>query len=180
MSSKSIHSMLSLGKIHPLEQAELLPWSALHWLKHTWGASYVVVCVLHTNVWAVKDITLKSPITTMFLSKFPPEFLRILLYLFIFFSSILVTQTVENLPAKQETWVLSLGYKNSLEDGMATHSCILAWRNPWPEEPGRLQSMATKQRAGNNSATNTHLTYNDSWQLYFLYAYFVNIYLNFI
>ena len=44
---------------------------------------------------------------------------------------------------------------------MATHSSILAWRNPWTEEPGRLQSMATKQRVGKDSATNTHLTYND-------------------
>ena len=41
----------------------------------------------------------------------------------------------------QETQVQSLGQEDSLEEGMATHSSILAWRNPWAEEPGRLQSM---------------------------------------
>ena len=40
-----------------------------------------------------------------------------------------------------ETWVQSLGQKDPLEKGMETHSSILAWRIPWTEEPGRLQSM---------------------------------------
>ena len=45
---------------------------------------------------------------------------------------------VKNLPAMQETVVQSLGWKDSLEKGMATHSNVLAWRIPWAEEPGRL------------------------------------------
>ena len=53
----------------------------------------------------------------------------------------LVAQVVKNLPAMQETRVRSLGQKDSLEKGMATHSSILAWRIPWTEEPGGLQSM---------------------------------------
>ena len=53
----------------------------------------------------------------------------------------LVAQMVKNLPAVQETWVLSLGLEDSLEEGMATHSSTLAWRIPWTEEPGGLQSM---------------------------------------
>ena len=53
----------------------------------------------------------------------------------------LVAQIVKNLPAMQETWVLSLGWEDPLQKGMATHSSILAWRVPWTEEPGRLQSM---------------------------------------
>ena len=53
----------------------------------------------------------------------------------------LVAQTVRNPPAVQETWVWSLGQKDPLEKGMATHSSILAWRIPWTEEPGGLQSM---------------------------------------
>ena len=53
----------------------------------------------------------------------------------------LVAQTVKNLPAMQETWVRSLGQEDPLEKEMATHSSILAWRNPWIEEPGGLQSM---------------------------------------
>ena len=48
---------------------------------------------------------------------------------------------VKNLPAMQEIWVLSLDQDDALEKGMATHSSILAWRNPWTEEAGRLPSM---------------------------------------
>ena len=45
---------------------------------------------------------------------------------------------VKNLPAMQEMLVQSLGWEDPLEKGMATHSSILAWRNPWTEKPGRL------------------------------------------
>ena len=48
---------------------------------------------------------------------------------------------VKNLPARQETWVRSLGWEDLLETGMATHSSILAWKTPWTEEPGSLQSV---------------------------------------
>jgi len=48
---------------------------------------------------------------------------------------------VKNLPAMQETWVQSLGQEDTLEKEMATHSSILAWRIPWTEEPGWLQTM---------------------------------------
>ena len=48
---------------------------------------------------------------------------------------------VKNLPEVQETWVQSLGQEDRLEKGMATHSSILAWRTPWTEEPGGLQSV---------------------------------------
>ena len=54
---------------------------------------------------------------------------------------------VENLPAMQETWVRSLGWEDPLEKEMATHSSILAWKIPWTEEPGGLQSIAS-QRVG--------------------------------
>ena len=59
---------------------------------------------------------------------------------------------VKNLPTKQETWetqVRSLGQEDPLEEGMATHSSILAWRIPWTEEPGGLQSMGS-QRVGHD------------------------------
>ena len=61
---------------------------------------------------------------------------------------------VKNLPAMQETRVRSLGQEDPLEMGMATHSSILAWRIPWTEEPGGLQSMGFR-RVRNDSATNT-------------------------
>ena len=53
----------------------------------------------------------------------------------------LVTQMVKNLPAMRKSWVWSLGWEDPLEEGMATHSSILAWRIPRTEEPGRLQSI---------------------------------------
>ena len=59
--------------------------------------------------------------------------------------SSLVAQTVKNLPARQETQVQSLGWEDALEKGMATHSSILAWRIPWTEEPGGLQSWGCKE-----------------------------------
>ena len=57
----------------------------------------------------------------------------------------LVAQVVKNLPAKWETWVLSLDWEDPLQKGMATHSSILAWRIPWTEEPGRLLSMGLQR-----------------------------------
>ena len=61
----------------------------------------------------------------------------------------LVAQTVKRLPTMRETWVLSLGQEDPLEKKMATHSNILAWKIPWTEEPGRLQSMGS-QRVGHD------------------------------
>ena len=53
----------------------------------------------------------------------------------------LVAQTVKRLPTMRQTWVWSLGQEDPLEKEMATHSSTLAWKIPWTEEPGRLQSM---------------------------------------
>ena len=61
------------------------------------------------------------------------------------FGASLVAQLVKNLPAMQETWVQFLGWEYPLEKEMATHSSILAWRIPWTEEPGRLQSMGSQE-----------------------------------
>ena len=60
-----------------------------------------------------------------------------------------VAQLVKNLPAVQESWVRSLEWEDPLEEGMATHSSILAWRIPRTEEPGGLQSIAL-QRVGHD------------------------------
>ena len=54
-----------------------------------------------------------------------------------------VAQMVKNLPAVWETWVRSLAWEDALEKGMATHSSIIAWRLPWTEEPGGLQSVGS-------------------------------------
>ena len=55
----------------------------------------------------------------------------------------LVAQMLKNLPAKQETWVESLGLEDPLEKEMATYSSILPWKIPWTEESGRQQSMGS-------------------------------------
>ena len=60
-----------------------------------------------------------------------------------------IVLTVKNPPAMQETWVRSLHLEDPLEEDMATHSSILAWRIPWIEVPGGLQSMGS-QRAGHS------------------------------
>ena len=57
----------------------------------------------------------------------------------------MVAQSIKNLPAVQETWIGSLGREDSLEKEMATHSSILAWKIPWTEEPGGLQSMGSQE-----------------------------------
>ena len=58
-----------------------------------------------------------------------------------------MAQTIKRLPTVWEIWVQSLGWEDLLEKEMATHSRILAWKTPWMEEPGRLQSMGS-QRVG--------------------------------
>ena len=57
----------------------------------------------------------------------------------------LVAQRLKHLPAMRETWVQSLGQEDPLEKEMATHSSILAWRIPWTEKPGGLQSTRSQR-----------------------------------
>ena len=65
-----------------------------------------------------------------------------------------MAQRLKHLPAIQETWVLSLGQEDPLEKEMATHSSTLAWKIPWTEERGGLQSMGS-QSFGHDSGANT-------------------------
>ena len=71
----------------------------------------------------------------------------------------LVAQRLKCLPAMWETWVQSLGQEDPLEKEMATHSSILAWRIPWKEEPGGLQSTGL-QRVGHDWATSLSLSWS--------------------
>ena len=73
------------------------------------------------------------------------------------YRAFLVAQTVNNLPAIQETWVQTLGWEDSVEKGMTTQCSILAWKMPWTEEPDGLLSMGL-QRVRHNWATNAHTT----------------------
>ena len=70
-------------------------------------------------------------------------------HIFIFihkYRASLVAQMVKNLPAMRETWVQSLSWEDPLEAGMATHFSVLAWRIPWSEGPGGLQSMESQSQ----------------------------------
>ena len=89
-------------------------------------------------------------------------------------------QSIKKLPAMQETWVQFPGWENPLEKGMATHSGILAWRIPWTEETGGLQSMGsqewdtTQQLNNNNKALGVyifhplvcHLPFGGKWRFF--------------
>ena len=77
----------------------------------------------------------------------------------------LVAQTVKNWPAMQETWFQPLGQKDPLEKRMGFRSSILAWRIPWTEEPGGLQSISL-QRVGHDWATFTHSWGTHSWSFF--------------
>ena len=69
-----------------------------------------------------------------------------IVYYFIRYSCVsLVAQMVKTLPAMQDTWVQSLGQEDPLEEEMAIHANILAWKIPWREEPGGLQSMGSQR-----------------------------------
>ena len=67
------------------------------------------------------------------------------MYTYSWFRASLVAQLVKRLPATQENQVRFLGWEDPLEKEMATHSSILAWRTPWTEEPGWVQSMGLKE-----------------------------------
>ena len=73
-----------------------------------------------------------------------------------------MAQRGKNLPAMQETqetqetWVGCLDQEDPLEEEMASHSSVLAWKTPWTEEPAWLQSMGRKESVGHDWVTNTH------------------------
>ena len=74
-----------------------------------------------------------------------PPASQVLVHLFSVPGASLVAQSVKNLPAVQETQVRSLDRADTLEKERATHSSILAWKIPWTEEPGGLQSMGSQR-----------------------------------
>ena len=71
-------------------------------------------------------------------------------FLYVTLLTSLVARTVKRLPTMWETWVQSLGLEDLLEKEMVAHSSTLAWKIPWMEDPGRLQSMGSK-RVGHES-----------------------------
>ena len=114
---------------------------------------------------ALEDVTLKKK-SENFLKK------HLIACVYTYMTS-LVAQTVKRLPTMQETWVQSLGWEDLLEKEMATHSSILAWKIPWMEESGRLQTMVS-QRIGHNGVTSCVYIYT---HMYIACSYTYYIYL---
>ena len=128
------------SSVHGILQARILEWVAMP----SFGGSSQPrdwALLLHFLHWQASSLPLVP-------SGKPIQPNQILL----FWHTFLVAQTVKRLPIMWETWVWSLGWEDPLEKGMATHSSILAWKIPWTEEPGRLQSMGS-QRVGHDWAT---------------------------
>ena len=90
----------------------------------------------------------------------------------------LVAQLVKNPPEMWETWVWSLDWDDPLEEGMATHSSILAWRIPWAEESGGLQSMES-HRVGHDwvtkHSTAQHSIFLENWHFLHINMYFGSV-----
>ena len=82
----------------------------------------------------------------------PPNYFSVIVLCKGFLGASLVAQAVKYLPAMWETWVQSLGWEDTLEKEMATHSSTVVWKIPWMEEPGRLQFTGS-QRVAHNWAT---------------------------
>ena len=91
-------------------------------------------------------------------------FIFYIVYKYLYIS--LVAQMVKNLPAVQETWVRSLGQEDLLENGMVTHSNILAWRIPWTEEPGRLWSWGCNESQMQLSSECIFIYNTCIWRMY--------------
>ena len=135
-----LNSKLCYWEAHALGSS---PVSAIHWL---WPCmfTYLFLAVpgLHCCAWSHWDEWLRWGVPASPCSGFSCCFL--------------VAQMVKRLPTMRGTQVWSLGWEDPLEKAMATHSSTLAWKIPWMEEPGRLQSMGL-QRVGHDWATSLYL-----------------------
>ena len=106
--------------------------------------------------WSLSD-PIPQDFHTMFLEFDEGEYDIARLWFYSISHSSLVAQRVKNPPAKQDTWVRSLGWEDPLERGMATHSSILPWRVPWTEEPVRLQSIGLQRVRHDWATKHTHI-----------------------
>ena len=133
---------LSGSSVHGISQTRILEWIAISFSRESfWPSDRTHVCCIGRWIcyhWDTRETLLPHP------------------YRFGWASP--VAQMVKSSPAMQETWVWPLGQEDPLEKGTATHSSILAWRIPWTEQPGRLQSMGSPRVRHNRVTTQTHLS----------------------
>ena len=158
------------SSVHGILQARILEWIALpfsRWSSHPrnrtqvsciagrlftiWEADHFSLLETHSLL-ITEDIAII--LFSLYLTGFSFSTSFDISYTFLW--AFLVVQTAKNLPAMQEIWVQSLARKDSLEKEMVIHSSILAWRIPWTEEPGQLQSMGS-QRVRHDGAIFTYI-----------------------
>ena len=147
--------------VHQIFQARILEWVAISFsrgssqprdwtqVSHIAGRCF--------NPLSHQGMSLHSGDSTVLTRIYP---LGNLGYISLWASVSLVAQRVKCLPAMRENCVWSLGWEDPLEKEMATHSSILAWKIPWMEKSGRLQSWGCKKWARLSDFTFTHFTYN--------------------
>ena len=132
---------LSGSSIHGIFQARVLEWLAISFSRgSSWPRNRTQVSLIAGRRFTVCNSGSNSgdPGSIPGSGRSPEEGIG---YPFRYSWASLVAQTTKIWPAMRETWVWPLGWKDRLEEFMATHSSILAWRIPWMEEPGRLQSI---------------------------------------
>ena len=118
------------------------------------------------------DYSLMAPVWTSQTSFHLFNYMFFLKYCFPLWVYYRVAQMVNNLLAVQETWIRSLGWKGPLEKGMATHSSIPAWRIPWTEKPGGLQSGGPKESDMTKRLMHTHIFFlKYCFPLWFILGY---------
>ena len=139
------HRVQSLGWEDPLEE-EMATYLQYSWQKNL---------LIGYSLWGHKELNMTEHSLTRIIIWFVTEWYLVRdLQLK---GDSLMTQTVKNLSAMQETWVWSLGWENPLEKGIATHSSILARRIPWTDKPYRLETMRLKRVRHDWSTNNLKL-----------------------
>ena len=146
----------SISGLYPLDDCSTLPtaalvtvsdlqtWSDVPWETESPSIQNIYPRCPHYHIWGNSYHFCFAG--HLFYGSFVLRRPHFLLY-YLISSTSLMAQTVKLLPAMRETWVWSLGQEDPLEKEMATHSSTRAWKIPWTEEPGGLQSMGL-QRLG--------------------------------
>ena len=116
--------------------------AALHFSTIPDGADSSLIIWKVLSTWSMEKTQLRWPIASI---HFKTDIFVYKPLIANSFRASLVAQRLKRLPAMRETWVRSLGREDPLEKEMATHSSILAWKIPWTEKPGRLQSMGLQR-----------------------------------
>ena len=123
LAQKNIHNILNEKRKHMIKEHVVWP-----------QFRFKIVCILWEKIWEEDE----------------PKYQQVIIWEYCDY--LLVAQMVKHLSTMQETWVRSLGREDPLEKEMAIHSSTTAWKIPWTEEPGRLQSTGL-QRVGHDWAT---------------------------